>query len=645
MCTVVLIIGLFPSASIAQTAPGQVSTWAPVVLDGQVLFKVHDLSNLSAEQRAASINASIQKEAESSEQTSVVVVTESGYVVLQGYPSEHNLLTVTERDVTTATTPYGQAIIWQGILQDEIRQAQLERSPEYLRRATIYSAVVLAIAAMIHGLLWLIGRWGSKRIRQWLDATHTPLHSWKDSLRIVWKLAFLGLELGLWAAVLLYVTDLFPETRMARYRLWGFLNARIITLGTSNYSALNLLLLLGLTAGLWFGISTLTRLFRFYVLQPAGVNSRIQDVVAVLFQYALTFLGLIILLQIWGVDVSSLAILASVLGVGIGFGIQNITNNFISGFIITLERPIEVGDFVNLGELVGIVERIGARSTEIRTLDQVTIIVPNSRFLESEVINWSHGDPVCRMHLPVGVAYGSDVDKVKMALLEAARRHPEVLLRPRPEVWFQGFGDSALNFDLLVWTGDPKRQFKVKSDVYYEIEASLRRHGLEIPFPQRDLHVRSPELSALVDALATQFPSPSDLPPLPTLQLKAAAEQTKPEAEQPRSPDELQSLIDAWRSEGGVSIGDRQYQCNLYPQCFIGSEAVGWLVEHWNCTREEALQWGQALLNADEIRVVTGDSKFQDGYYFYRFREDEEAIAQSWNLNGGSNVASTDGDV
>lgn len=668
VCMALLVVGLLISPGTAQTqtpAPSaQNSALAPVVLDGRVLFRVRNLNSLTAEQRAAIIHTALQWEVRSPEESSVVIVRENGNVVLKGYPSDRNLLTVTEQDITNATTPYGQAMNWQGVLQDAIRQGQLERAPTYQQQAMVYAGVVLAIAAAIQLFLWFIGRWGARRIRRWLEANHTPIHTWRDSLRIVWKLALLGLEIGLWTAVLLYVTDLFPQARMARYNLWGFLNARVITLGTSNYSALHLLLLLGLTAGLWFGISTLTRLFRFYIMNPAGVNPRIQDVVTVLLQYALTFLGLIILLQIWGLDVSSLAILASVLGVGIGFGIQNITNNFISGFIITLERPIEVGDFIKVGELTGIVDHIGARSTKIRTLDQVTIIVPNSRFLESEVINWSHGDPVCRMHLSVGLAYGSNLDQAKTALLEAARRHPDVLLRPRPEVWFQGFDDSSLKFDLFVWTGDPKRQFKVKSDLYYEIEASLKRHNLHVPFPQQDLHVRSPQLDRLVDALAHAY----GLPPEPETNGQTARSPLTPSDRSLAVEDEnqltepslsaMQALVNALHSEDGLPIGDRQYQSQTYPRCFTGSELVSWLVEKWNCTREDAMQWGQDLLTAAVIDAVMGESTFHDGYYFYRFREEQgpdpqrtlimDAIAPSnepsGNPNEHANVARTEGE-
>ncbi|MCA1994006.1 MAG: mechanosensitive ion channel, partial [Coleofasciculus sp. S288] len=354
--------------------------------------------------------------------------------------------------------------------------------------------------------------------------------------------------------------------------------------------------------------------------------------------------GLIVLLQIWGLDVRSLAILASVLGVGIGFGVQNITNNLISGLIITLERPIQVGDFVKVGELVGTVERIGARSTEIRTLDQVAIIVPNSRFLETEVINWSHGDPVSRLKLTVPVAYGSDIKKVQAALLEAAKNHPEVLVRPQPQVWFQGFGDCALNFDLLVWTGEPHKQYRVKSDLYYRIEASLRRYGIEVPFPQRDLHVRSPQLEELLTTLLQKnAPMRSENREAPIkrlyspngnsecLQNAAGApsedsiyEVATSESGEELTAAEVEELVAAMRGEGGLAIADRRYRLNLYPACFIGSEAVEWLVHKRNCTREEAIDLGQLLVDWGIIHHVLDEHPFRDGYFFYRFYADEQ---------------------
>jgi potassium-dependent mechanosensitive channel len=199
-------------------------------------------------------------------------------------------------------------------------------------------------------------------------------------------------------------------------------------------------------------------------------------------------------LQIWGLDISSLAILVSALGVGIGFGLQDIAKNFGSGLVLVFERPIQVGDFIEVGEFQGTVERIGARSTLIRTLDQISIIVPNSRFLEQEVINWSHDNPVSRIHLPVGVAYGSDIEAVRSALLESARNHPKILSTPQPQVFFKGFGDSSLDLELLVWTAEPSKQVLIKSDLYFRMEALLRQKQVEIPFPQRDLHLQVDQL-------------------------------------------------------------------------------------------------------------------------------------------------------
>ncbi|MBE7381711.1 MAG: mechanosensitive ion channel [Leptolyngbya sp. SIO1E4] len=540
--------------------------------------------------------------------------------------------------MTPGRQPKRQAQLWAEELEAALRQGQLERTPSYLRQATLYSLILLGGAIAIHLILRIVGRLGSRYLNRWLEYTANPFTEWEKPIRLFWQLALLGLKVGLWLTVFLYVTDIFPQARSWRYTISNFLTAKIFDLGGDRYSALELLLLLGLTVGLWFVANAIAQLFRIYVLSRARVDQRIQDILSVLIQYALIFLGAIILLQIWGIDASSLAILASVLGVGIGFGVQNITNNFISGFIITLERPIQVGDFVNVGELVGIVKRVGARSTEICTLDQVTIIVPNSRFLESEVINWSHGSPVSRLRVPVGVAYGSDIALVKTALLEAIRRHPEVLLRPEPEVWFQGFGESSLNFELMVWTGEPRKQFRVRSDLNYEIEASLRRYGIEIPFPQRDLHLRSPQLDELVGLLKhrimgvstahfTHSPSPSPQPPTVTPLAKPAearSQITSPAADILANLD-LEALAEAMQGEEGVDVHDYHDESNVYSACFTGSAAVEWLVKQRDYTREGAILVGQWLLQKGLIHGVMHTQDFEAGDDFYQFYRDRSA--------------------
>jgi small-conductance mechanosensitive channel len=221
------------------------------------------------------------------------------------------------------------------------------------------------------------------------------------------------------------------------------------------------------------------------------MNRGSQEVISVVIRYCLLFFGTIVLLQSFGVNLSSIAIIGSAFGVGIGFGFQDIAKNFASGIVLLFERSIQVGDFIQVDKHMGTVERVGARSIVLKTLDRISIIVPNSRLLADEVINWSHGNPASRIHIPVGVAYGSDVQKVKSALLQAASEHPEVLRYPQSQVFFTGFGDSSLDFELLVWTSDPSRQQPLMSDLYFRLEKVLKEQEIEIPFPQQDLHLRT----------------------------------------------------------------------------------------------------------------------------------------------------------
>ncbi|MGB3615956.1 MAG: mechanosensitive ion channel domain-containing protein [Elainellaceae cyanobacterium] len=493
------------------TAQPLTAKTAPIIVDGRILFEIKGVGELTAQDRARQVNQALAQQVRHSEDVTIEVVRDDTLIYLRSKGSGDSLVTVTQSDVTPlGRQPISQGREWARTLQQSLQQAQRERAPSYLRQAITYSLTLVGGAIALQLGLQVLGRVVNRRLTRWFEYSGQRFIDWEKPATLFWRLGLIGITVGLWLTVAFYVTDVFPLLRGWRYAIGNVLDAKIINLGSGTYSAIELLLLLGLIVGVWFASNVVTQLFRFHVLNRARIEKRVQDILSVLIHYALIFLGVVVLLQIWGIDLSSIAILASVLGVGIGFGVQNITNNFISGFIIMLESPIQSGDFINVGDLVGTVEKIGARSTEIRTLDQVTIIIPNSRFLESEVINWSHGNPVSRLHVPVSVAYGSDIDHVKTALLEAIRRHPEVLLRPAPEVWFQGFGDSALDFEIMVWTGEPRKQFRVKSDLNYEIEASLRRYGIEIPFPQRDLHLRSPQLDELIVMLKRGLESQPD---------------------------------------------------------------------------------------------------------------------------------------
>jgi small-conductance mechanosensitive channel len=228
------------------------------------------------------------------------------------------------------------------------------------------------------------------------------------------------------------------------------------------------------------------------VLKRTRMDAALQYAIGKFVGYVFVALGVYIAFQVNGVDLSSLAVIAGALGVGLGFGLQNVVHNFVSGLIILAERPIAIGDRVEVGEVAGQISRISLRSTTVVTNDNISIIIPNSDFVSNKVTNWSYGDPKVRIRLPVGVAYGTDIQKLRSVLLGLASAHPKVLREPAPELFFHGFGDSSLDFELGVWTAEmTAKPRRFRSELYYAIEKALRENQIEIPFPQRDLHLRS----------------------------------------------------------------------------------------------------------------------------------------------------------
>jgi len=197
-----------------------------------------------------------------------------------------------------------------------------------------------------------------------------------------------------------------------------------------------------------------------------------------------------------GIELNKFTVLTGALGVGLGFGLQNIVNNFVSGLILLFERPIHVGDTVDVGGLVGIVRRIGARSSTVVTFQGAEVIVPNSNLLSNQVINWTLSSQWRRVDVPVRVAYGTDPERVIKLLVEVAKSHPGILLVRPPEAFFTGFGESSLNFELRFWSAWQDTWFQLQSDVTVAVAKALREARIEIPFPQRDLHVRSIEVPA-----------------------------------------------------------------------------------------------------------------------------------------------------
>jgi small-conductance mechanosensitive channel len=207
--------------------------------------------------------------------------------------------------------------------------------------------------------------------------------------------------------------------------------------------------------------------------------------------YLIIIIGIIVAFQFIGINLSGLAVIFGLLSVGIGFGLQNVTSNFVSGLILLLERPIQIGDRVTIGNTEGDVTEINMRSTTIRTLNNITYIVPNSDFISSNVINWSHGDPKIRLDIKVGVSYNSNLENVIAALKKVARKNPEVLNEPEPKVLLWEFGDSAWNMELQAWIKDPYQYRRIRSDINCAIVHQFREDQIEIAFPQQDIHLRS----------------------------------------------------------------------------------------------------------------------------------------------------------
>lgn len=218
---------------------------------------------------------------------------------------------------------------------------------------------------------------------------------------------------------------------------------------------------------------------------PRGVPMAISK----LTQFVILLVGFFFALGAAGIDFNRFTLLAGALGVGIGFGLQNVVSNLVSGIIILLERPVQIGDKVRIGQNEGEIRRIGLRATVVRTWDGAEVMIPNSRLVLDEVTNWTLSDQQRRIEIKVGVAYGSDTDKVSEVLLKAARDHKDVLDHPEPFVLFKDFGDSSLNFSLRAWIGYFGDFLRVRSELYAAVNKALAEAGITVPFPQRDIHL------------------------------------------------------------------------------------------------------------------------------------------------------------
>ncbi len=277
--------------------------------------------------------------------------------------------------------------------------------------------------------------------------------------------------------------------------IWTILTTPVIAIGQAEVSfwkILTIIVSIGLVVA---AAKFLKRLIAGKLLVHTVHDEGTRVALGTILQYLIVFFGFLLVLQSAGIDLSTLTVLSGTIGIGIGFGLQNIVDNFFSGLIILLERPIKIGDRIEVGSINGDVVRIAIRSTTVKTNDNINIIIPNSEFVSKQVINWSHTDRNVRVTIPVGVSYKSDPKKVREVLLKVAENHPAILEKPSPDVIFYEFGNSSLNFELRVWTRThiqiPRT---LRSEINYRIFEAFTKYGIEIPFPQHDIHFKSSDI-------------------------------------------------------------------------------------------------------------------------------------------------------
>ena len=590
----------------------------PVVLDGRELLEIGPSEKATAQERAEFITSTLESvladSIERGKPPEVKVVRSNQNVVLK--VDSRPLLEV-EEDTLDSMYSGIQAQMWQKQLQQGLDQSWRERTLAYTHWAIKMLTIAFVTTLLLQGGLLFLFRYV---LRQKIK---NPQRRW-HSLQLLVLILF---QVGIWVTFINYGVQLFPITRGWFYEFFQLLditfNARMFQLGEENIS-LNRILAIALTiAALWVGVSRFVGILKSRLLPLTEAQPSHQNTIAFFVQYGLLSVGMLLVLNAGGVDFQSLAILLGALGIGIGFGLQNIAKDFICGLILIVARPIKVGELVQVGEFQGLVQRIGARTTDISNIERYIITIPNSRFIEGEVLNWNRSG-ITRVKAYVKIPYGTDIDFVYKVLLAAAQvEHPDILRHPPPKVKFREYVEDGLQFRVVAFIRDPLKQPKVRTHLYNQIERYLRKYGVEVPRPQQDLHLKDldPELYAWV-----RSQTPVEYRPLP---------QEIPSIEPPSIKEEYdwEAISRAMRGENGVSIKDRRFQFKLFKNVFLGSEAVEWLMINERATKEEAILMGELMLKQGIIHHIFDEHNFKDEPLFYRFYNDEVESNLSTNSN------------
>lgn len=487
---------------------------SPVLVGGEPIFELQS-TEFRSEIRAFSVNQTIAEFLRPQEQGNVPALDvrsnfdpNGQFVLILG---ERDRFAATERYLFTVTYQDAAAVLgkdpedvslqevqqvaeqWATELREAISTARdevLTRQPLFMLFGTVSALAVLLAAYPLMGLSDKV----IARVQPWFTSRLAlPWHRWIVLVGILctWSMRLL-IAWGGFDTALQLMPLLRPFRRQLYQRLTQAFEALNQPLVPNSPVTIQSIISFAVLAVLVLVLArNLSNSLKTHVLPRLGLNVGLQDAIATGLQYSITLLGILIVLPFIGIDLSSLFLIAGAVGFGLGFGLQNLSNNFVSGVAVLLERPIQVGDLVEVDGWLGTVEQINLRATTIRTLDRLHVIVPNSRFMEANVVNWSYRDPRCRIRAKVGVAYGSDTALVIETLLQVAKANARVLSVPPPQAWMTGFGDSSLNFELLVWISRPQDQFMIRSELNLAIDAAFRQHHISIPFPQRDLHIRN----------------------------------------------------------------------------------------------------------------------------------------------------------
>ena len=360
----------------------------------------------------------------------------------------------------------------------------------YITSRTIFTLCFIALAVIIHGLVReglrqatseynAVGQW----VRSRLGLDDVGAARW-----VFWIVLLVDLILVIALTALLLNTWGMPWTEIKRVFTTLIQGAEI---GGHTFSLINVGIALGAFVLVLLAIKLFQRFLSDRILVQTRLDVGVRDAVTAGVGYAGVVVAVLVALSLVGLKFGEIALIFSALSIGIGFGLQHVVNNFISGLILLVQRPIKAGDWIVLGQTQGYVKRINVISTEITTFDNATVIVPNSQLMTTEVMNWTHRGRLGRVVIPVGVSYASDPEKVRQILLGCAAQNSDVLSRPPSTVVFRNFGESSLDFELRVFIRDIDYTLMVASELRFAIKKALDEAGIEIPFPQRDVHVKN----------------------------------------------------------------------------------------------------------------------------------------------------------